>query len=81
MNLTNETLAVMLAEPIQIAANCATALHEAGTLPPRRATDIAHSLRILAGILDAYSGEGLPVPLAPLLVAQANLLEAPGGHH
>lgn len=72
MNLSNETLAVMLAETLQIAGNLATAASRAGVLHETEAANIAISMKSLAQILEAYSGDDLPVGLASELQARAN---------
>lgn len=72
MNLTNETLAVLLAETLQIAGNLSTAAHRAQLLQPVEAANISAAMKSIAAILEAYGGDALPAGLASELQARAN---------
>lgn len=72
MNLTNETLAVLLAETLQVVGNLATAVSRANALEPFERANIAEAMKSIAAILEAYAGDDLPTGLASELQARAN---------
>lgn len=68
----------LLQAAIELGANCAMALHEAGTLDPARAESLAASMRNIAQLLETISPDELPSGAAVKLHSMAKILEQEG---